>query len=83
MLPNVLGKLGNIVTSHPSTDNPFNPTGSFWTPTFTDGALIQTDGLNLGDYDGIGFDASKSSTVYKNTTKIQVRSAYVLMIVKS
>lgn len=82
-LPNVVGKIGNVITSYPNADLPFNPTGSFWTPTYTDGSLIQSDGTDLGNFDGIGFDASRSSSIYKSISKIQIRSTYALMIIKA
>ena len=50
--------------------------------------LFQTDTYNyLGAQQGgvltLDFNASKSSSVYKNTSKINVRSYQVLMIIKA
>ena len=37
---------------------------------------------NTGN-DGISFSATRSSAIYKETSKIQVRSYYALMIIKA
>ena len=37
----------------------------------------------IGDQDGISFDASRSSSIYKSISKIQIRSCYALIIIKS
>ena len=85
LLPNVLGRMADIVTSASVTDNPFATNGCLWSPTFENGFLYQAEPSNLkslGNYDGIGFDASKSSSLYKNVSKIGIRSVYALMIIK-
>lgn len=37
----------------------------------------------VGNADGISLNASRSSAIYKSVSKIQVRSAQLLMIIKS
>ena len=83
--PNVMGRMADIVTSASVTDNPFATNGCLWSPTFENGFLYQAEPSNLkslGNYDGIGLDASKSSSLYKNVSKIGIRSVYALMIIK-
>ena len=80
------GKIGNVVTSYgDSADKPFNPTGSFWTPTLSDGALIalaDVSKVNLGNYDGIGFKASLSSSIYTDGSGLQPKSLTVLACIR-
>ena len=83
-IPNINGKIGNVVTSHSSTTNPFSPTGSFWTPTLTDGELIKSKDDStekLGEYDGIGLKASLSSEIYNNS-KLQVPALQCLACIR-
>lgn len=82
--PNIIGKFANVITSNPSnTAHPFATTGAFWSPTFTDGALHQMSGANdLGDYDGIGFDANRSNSTYQNGGTIRPKSISVLILIR-
>ena len=65
------------------TKNPFSGVGAFWSPSFTDGTLHMGAGTDKGLYDGIGFSAKRSNTLYGATSRVSVPACYALIIIKA
>ena len=73
-----------------------NVLGSFELSTAASSAWIRSDGVFEASLKGsnmpqnvagtgdvaVSFNASRSSSIYKNISKIQIRSCYALMIIK-
>lgn len=85
-LPNVSG--GFISRPHVASGS-FGCVGSAWNAFASNIKSASQDLSNItvtgegNKGDSVNFSASRSSAIYKTTSKIQVRSAYTLMIIKS
>lgn len=83
--PNVQG--GFISRPHVATGS-FGCVGSAWSAFVSSMKSASQDLSNItvtGDSnkgDSVNFSASRASAIYKTTSKIQVRSAQLLMIIK-
>ena len=77
-LPNVSGLLYSLRSTHTGTGP---QEALYWSKTSTQKATIESG--QEGYYMDIGLDASRSSTIYGNGSKVQPRSIYALMIIKA
>ena len=75
--PNVSGLLYSLRSTHTGTGP---QEALYWSKTSTQKATIESG--QEGYYMDIGLDASRSSTIYGNGSKVQPRSIYALMIIK-
>ena len=77
--PNVFGGADVSATSNKSAQ----PTGAFYETAVVENISTQQVNSQTDNMVVPAFDASRCSPIYKSTSKVQIRSCYALMIIKS
>lgn len=79
-LPNILANVSNLVLQ--STSTFFSYSGSFYNSNTGGASLCPASSTSVGtDVDNIGFDASRSNSIYGNSTTVQPQTIKVLYYV--